>query len=250
MITDPQGSVLAVFLVFCRIGSCFMTMPGFASSRIPTQIRLLVAVAVSMACTPLVWDSVYPKVSSGGSIFVALIFTETLIGAVFGLITRFFTLGLQFAGAILTMMIGFNSTATADVLEDGAENQMTNMISFCGLMMLFMMDFHHVIFRALIDSYTVMPMGGVPDTQKMLITLTDTASRTYMLMLRLSSPFIIYGLMFNLGVGLVNKLAPQIPVYYISTPYLITGGMLLVYWSIGVMMRQFADAFIPIFLGH
>lgn len=155
--------------------------------------------------------------------FVALIFTETLIGAVFGLITRFFTLGLQFAGAILTMMIGFNSTATADVLEDGAENQMTNMISFCGLMMLFMMDFHHVVFRALIDSYTVMPMGGVPDTQKMLITLTDTASRTYMLMLRLSSPFIIYGLMFNLGVGLVNKLAPQIPVYYISTPILSRG---------------------------
>lgn len=250
MMSDPQGSVLALFLVFCRIGACFMTMPGFAASRVPTQVRLLVAVAVSMACTPLLWDTVYPKVSSGGSMFVGLIATETLIGVVFGMITRIFTLGLQFAGSILTMMIGFNGTTMPDVLEDSGENQMTNMISFCGLMMLFMMDFHHVVFRALIDSYTVMPMGGVPDTQKMLITLTDTASRTYMLMLRLSSPFIIYGLMFNVGVGLVNKLAPQIPVYYISTPYLITGGLLLVYWSIGVMMRQFADAFMPIFLGR
>ncbi|MBB4010203.1 flagellar biosynthetic protein FliR [Allorhizobium taibaishanense] len=250
MMSDPQGSVLALFLVFCRIGACFMTMPGFAASRVPTQVRLLVAVAVSMACTPLLWDTVYPKVSGGGSMFVALIATETLIGVVFGMITRIFTLGLQFAGSILTMMIGFNGTTMPDVLEDSPENQMTNMISFCGLMMLFMMDFHHIVFRALIDSYTVMPMGGVPDTQKMLITLTDTASRTYMLMLRLSSPFIIYGLMFNVGVGLVNKLAPQIPVYYISTPYLITGGLLLVYWSIGVMMRQFADAFMPIFLGR
>jgi flagellar biosynthetic protein FliR len=148
------------------------------------------------------------------------------------------------------MMIGFNATPAADVLEDTSENQMTNMISFCGLMMLFIMDFHHVIFRVLIDSYSVMPMGGVPNSQKMLITLTDTISKTYFLMLRLSSPFIIYGLMFNVGVGLVNKLAPQMPVYFISTPYLIGGGLLLVYWSLGAMMHQFAIAFMPILLGN
>ncbi|HBF30377.1 flagellar biosynthetic protein FliR [Rhizobium sp.] len=250
MITDPQGTVLALFLVFCRIGSCFMALPGFSSARIPSQLRVLVALAVSMSCMPLLWDTVYPKVAGGGVVFIALIVTETLIGTMFGLIARFFTLGLQFAGAILTMMIGFNATPAPDVLEDTSENQMTNMISFCGLMMLFIMDFHHVVFRVLVDSYTVMPMGGVPNSQKMLITLTDTISKTYFLMLRLSSPFIIYGLMFNIGVGLVNKLAAQMPVYYISAPYLIAGGLLLVYWSLGAMMHQFAIAFMPMLLGN
>ncbi len=250
MITDPQGTVLALFLVFCRIGSCFMALPGFASARLPAQIRILVALAVSISCLPILWDTVYPKVAGGGAIYIALIGTEVLIGTMFGLIARFFTLGLQFAGSVLTMMIGFNATPAPDVLEDASENQMTNMISFCGLMMLFIMDFHHVVFRVLIESYTVMPMGGVPNSQKMLITLTDTIARTYFLMLRLSSPFIIYGLMFNIGVGLVNKLAAQMPVYYISAPYLIGGGLLLVYWSIGAMMHQFAMAFMPIMLGN
>lgn len=250
MITDPQGTVLALFLVFCRIGSCFITLPGFSSSRVPTPVRLLIAAGVSMACLPLLWDTVYPKVQGGGVIYIALIGTETLIGTMFGLIARFFSLGLQFAGSILTMMIGFNGSPAPDVLEDSSENQMTNMISFCGLMMLFILDFHHVVFRVLIDSYNVMPMGGVPNTQKMLITLTDTISKTYFLMLRLTSPFIIYGLMFNVGVGLVNKLAAQIPIYYISAPYLIAGGLLLVYWSIGAMMHQFALAFMPMMLGN
>lgn len=250
MITDPQGTVLALFLVFCRIGSCFMALPGFSSARVPSQVRIFVALAVSMSCLPLLWDTVYPKVSGAGAVYIALIGTEVLIGTMFGLIARFFTLGLQFAGGVLTMMIGFNATPAVDVLEDTSENQMTNMISFCGLMMLFIMDFHHVIFRVLIDSYSVMPMGGVPNSQKMLITLTDTISKTYFLMLRLSSPFIIYGLMFNVGVGLVNKLAPQMPVYFISTPYLIAGGLLLVYWSLGAMMHQFAIAFMPMLLGN
>ncbi|MCM2291387.1 flagellar type III secretion system protein FliR [Allorhizobium sp. BGMRC 0089] len=250
MISDPQGSVLAVFLVFCRIGACFMVLPGFSTARVPMQVRLFVAIGISMAATPILWDTVYPKVSGGGASFILLIFTESLIGTVFGLMARIFVLGLQFAGAILTMMIGFNAMTAPDVLEDTAENQMTNMLSFCGLLMLFMMDFHHVVLHAMIDSYSIIPIGHSPNTQQMLITLTDTAAKTYYLMLRLSSPFIIYGLMFNFGIGLINKLAPQIPVYYISTPYLITGGLLLVYWSIGAMVRQFADSFLPIFLGN
>jgi flagellar biosynthetic protein FliR len=132
-------------------------------------------------------------------------------------------------------------------MEDTSENQMTNLISFGGLLLLFMMDFHHVVFRALVDSYTVMPLGGMPDSQKMLITLTDTLSQTFMLMLRLASPFMIFGLMFNVAVGLVNKLAPQVPVFYISTPYLLLGGLVLVYFTIAAMVMQFAQYFPMIF---
>ena len=45
MITDPEGTVLALFAAFCRVGGCFMLMPGFSSARIPMQIRLFVSVA-------------------------------------------------------------------------------------------------------------------------------------------------------------------------------------------------------------
>jgi flagellar biosynthetic protein FliR len=145
------------------------------------------------------------------------------------------------------MSIGLNTPGATDILEDSPENQMTNLISFGGLLVLFMMDFHHVVFRALVDSYTVMPLGGMPDSQKMLITLTDTLSQTFLLMLRLASPFLIFGLMFNFAVGLVNKLAPQVPVFYISTPYLLLGGLLLVYFTIAAMVMQFGQYFPMIF---
>ena len=147
------------------------------------------------------------------------------------------------------MSIGFSAPGTPDVIEDTAVNQLTNMISFGGLLLLFMFDFHHVVIRALIDSYGLMPLGGVPDTQKMLITLTDTLGATFMLMLRLASPFIIFGLMFNFSIGMINKLAPQIPIYFISTPYLLMGGLFLLYFSIAAMIRQFAENFLTVFQG-
>ncbi|EHS53771.1 flagellar biosynthetic protein FliR [Rhizobium sp. PDO1-076] len=247
MITDPEGTVLALFAVFCRIGACMMTLPGFSSARISMTIRVLLSVSMSLALLPILFDTVYPRVSGGGYTYIQLIVAEVLIGAMYGLVPRLYVLGLQFAGSATSMAIGFNSPGAADVIEDTSENQLTNLISFGGLLLLFMLDFHHVVFRALVESYSVMPLGGFPDTQKMLITLSDTLSKTFMLMLRLASPFIIFGLMFNVGVGLVNKLAPQIPIFYISTPYLLIGGLLLVYFSIAAMVMQFAQSFPMIF---
>ena len=247
MISDPQGTVLVLFAIFCRIGSCIMTLPGFSSARISMTVRFFLAFAVSMAMTPLLFDALYPRVSVGGSTLVGVIVAEILIGMMYGLVPRLYVLGLQFTGSVVSMAIGLNTPGATDILEDTSENQMTNLISFGGLLLLFMMDFHHVVFRALVDSYTVMPLGGMPDSQKMLITLTDTLSQTFMLMLRLASPFMIFGLMFNVAVGLVNKLAPQVPVFYISTPYLLLGGLLLVYFTIAAMVMQFAQNFPMIF---
>lgn len=247
MIADPQGTVLVLFAIFCRIGACIMTLPGFSSARISMTIRFFLAFAVSMAMTPLLFDTIYPSVTGTTASLIGVIVAELLIGLMYGLVPRLYVLGLQFAGSAISMSIGLNTPGATDILEDSPENQMTNLISFGGLLVLFMMDFHHVVFRALVDSYAVMPLGGMPDSQKMLITLTDTLSQTFMLMLRLASPFLIFGLMFNFAVGLVNKLAPQVPVFYISTPYLLLGGLLLVYFTIASMVMQFGQYFPMIF---
>lgn len=247
MITDPQGTVLTLFLAFCRIGGCFMVLPGFSSARVPTNVRLFLSLGLSLAVMPVLWDTLYPNVSVTPASMIGLIGSEMLIGIMYGMIARMYVLGLQFAGAILTMSIGFTAPGGHDVLEDMQETSLTSLITFAGLMLLFILDFHHMIFRALVDSYAVTPVGAVLEPQKLLITLTDTLRASTNIMLRLASPFLIYGLLFNVAVGLVNKLAPQVPVYFISTPYLITGGIFMMYLAIAAMIRLFAEGFAPIF---
>lgn len=247
MINDPQGTILALFAVFCRVGGCFLVLPGFSSARVPTQIRLFVAVAVSLSLTPLLWATVYPKVHGPDTTYIGMVFVEGLIGVVIGLVARFFVLGLQFTGTVMTMMVGFTAPPASDILEDGSENQLTNMISFAGLLLLFMLDFHHVIIMAIADSYKTLPMGGDFEARRALVTLTNTLSSTFMIMLRLASPFVVYGLLFNVTIGFINKLAPQLPIYFISQPFIVMGGLVLIYFGIAIMIRLFADAFMPLF---
>lgn len=250
MIADPEGLVLAAFAAFCRIGACFMLLPGFSTSRVPQLVRLLIALAVSFAVLPLLWNDIYPLSQRSGTDYLLIVGGETAIGSVIGLIARYYILGMQFAGSVATMMIGFNAPPTMDVLEDSAESQITNMLGFAALLVLFMLDFHHQVIIALVQSYKVMPPAVSFDAQKALITLTDTLVATFQIMLRLASPFILYSLIFNLAIGFINKLAPQMPIYFISTPYLLMGGLFLLYLGVAAMLTVFADGFGPVFSGQ
>ena len=70
------------------------------------------------------------------------------------------------------------------------------------------------------------------------------------MVLRLGSPFVAYGILVNLATGFINKLSPQIPVYFISLPFVITGGLVLVYFAIPTMLSLFADGFVPVTIGR
>lgn len=250
MIADPQGTVLALFVAFCRIGACVMVMPGFGSMRVAVQIRLFLAVALSMAILPLVWDSIYPKVSTGSYTYLSLVGGEVLIGATLGMIARFYVLALQFAGTSISMLIGFNSMSSSDVAEPMVQSELATLINFVGLLLLFVLNFHQIIIIALAHSYQFLPVGHVFETQTALVTLTDTLSKSFMIMLQLASPFIIYGLVFNIAIGMVNKLAPQIPIYFISLPFILAGGLILFYFGAADFFHLFATRFEPVFGGR
>ncbi|WP_173021051.1 flagellar biosynthetic protein FliR, partial [Candidatus Liberibacter asiaticus] len=57
-------------------------------------------------------------------------------------------------------------------------------------------------------------------------------------------PFLFFYIVFNISIGLLNKLVPQIPIYFISTPYLIGLGSLFLCLSIEIIVYQFSHSFL------
>jgi flagellar biosynthetic protein FliR len=240
VITDPEGTILALFATFCRIGGCFMVLPGISTARVSLRIRLFLSIAISIAIIPLMWDQIYAATRVGNSAYVVLIASETFIGVTLGLIARYIMLGLQFSGAALSASIGFNAAPSGAILQNEPQG---------AIVLLFISDFHHLVIQTIVNSYDFMPIGTGFEVRMALVTLTDTLGETFLLMLRLASPFIVYGLIFNLAIGMVNKLAPQIPIYFISIPFILAGGLLLIYFGITNYLTLFLDGFIQIFQG-
>jgi flagellar biosynthetic protein FliR len=242
--------VIAAFLAFCRIGACFMLMPGFSSVRVSIHVRLFAALAVTWALLAHLWDSILPFVNRAPDALLALIVSEVLIGATIGLVTRLYTLALQFAGSTIAMVGGFGGMAGSTVEEAEPQAPLTAIITLSALLLLFIFNFHHEIFKALVLSYEIAPLSGYFNPHGALLDVTETLAQSFYLTLRLASPFIAYAILVNLAIGFVNKLVPQIPVYFVSLPFVVVGTLALMYFGITMMLSLFIDGFLPTTIGR
>jgi flagellar biosynthetic protein FliR len=245
-----ETTILAAFLAFCRVGACFMVMPGFSSVRVPVQVRLFTAIAVTIGLLTFLWDRIYPFIDPHPQVLFPMILSELLVGGLIGAMTRLYMEALRFIGAGMAMLIGFNTSGGTAIEEAEPQAPMAELISFSALLLLFTLDFHHEVIRALVSSYQVAPLNVFFNPQAALVDVADTLSDSFFLVLRLGSPFVAYALLVNLTVGFVNKLTPQIPVYFISQPLIIGGGIVLFYLAIGTLLSLFTDGFVALTLAR
>ena len=55
----------------------------------------------------------------------------------------------------------------------------------------------------------------------------------------IGSPFIVFALVFNLGLGVLQRLMPQFQVYFLAAPLTILVGLAITAVLIGTIMRLY-----------
>jgi flagellar biosynthetic protein FliR len=97
--------------------------------------------------------------------------------------------------------------------------------------------------RGLVASYTAMPVNQKLAADFTLVQLVDALTQAFALTLQISGPFIIYSIAINFLFGIVSKLTPQIAVYFISIPFVMVGGLLILYITVADFMKLFSAGF-------
>ena len=59
--------------------------------------------------------------------------------------------------------------------------------------------------------------------------------------MQLAAPFLLFGLLFNLKLGLLSRLMPQMRVFFVGMPLTILIGFLILIMVVGAMMMTFLD---------
>ena len=235
-------TIQATLLIFCRVGACIMLMPGIASPRVPVRARLFIALGITLALAPITVAQVAPSTANGSPVvLVALMAHETMIGAMIGLLARLFLLALETLGTAIAMAVGLGNVLGGPPLDESdAVPPITSMITFAATVLIFLTDLHWEILRGLAASYTALPVAAGLSARFALAQVGDALGTAFFLALRISSPFIIFAIVVNLALGLLNKLTPQIPVYFVSAPFVIAGGLVMLYFT----SNQFLEAFL------
>jgi flagellar biosynthetic protein FliR len=221
-------------LVFARAGTMVMLLPGLGEQNISARLRLTIALILAAVLLPL------HRTSALGPVVVLLV-EEIIIGAVLGLTARLTISALEVAGSVIAQQLGLGFVTAVDPTQGEQGVIVGNFLTMLGITLFFATDMHYLVIAALNDSYTLFEPGEVLSTGDVAALMTKTVSGAFRIGIQLSSPFLVFGLVFNLGLGLLSRLMPQMQVFFVALPLSILLGLLFLVLVLGSMMGLFLD---------
>jgi flagellar biosynthesis protein FliR len=231
-------------LVFARVGAMVMLLPGFGESNIPVRAKLSIALLLTLILLPL-HRSAYHDMSSMASLTV-LMLHEIVIGIVLGATARVTLSALQVAGSVIAQQLGLGFVTAVDPTQGQQGLLIGNFLTVLGLTLLFATDTHHLVLAALNESYRIFSPGELLSTGDVAALATRAFAEAFKIGLQLSAPFLVFGLVFNIGLGVLARLMPQMQVYFVGVPLSIMVGFLIFALVITAMMGTYLNYFIGV----
>lgn len=238
--TFAVGEVFAYLLVFCRVGSAIMIMPGVGDAFVSPRVRLLFALGVTACAAPVLQGALPPPPATAlGSLLV--IAGEIGYGLFVGMISRILIATIHTAGMIIATQ---SSLASAMLFDPAMGTQGTvvgNFLSLAVLLVLFTSDMHHGVLIAAVDSYTLFRPGAFLPMGDFSGYAVRLAGDCFLLAVQLSAPIMVLSLVLYFSAGILNKLMPTMQVFFVMVPLQILLSFFILMASISAMMLVFTN---------
>jgi flagellar biosynthetic protein FliR len=230
-------------LIFARVGSILMLMPALGEMTIPARMRLGFALVFSLVLYPLVQPSL-PAIPADPLTVLVYLLHELAIGLILGSITRMVTMAAAVAGSVIAFQTGLSGAQGADPVNGGVQGALIGaFLSLLGVTLIFATDLHHVALMAIRDSYMVFSPKEPLMFGDAAQTAIQSAAAAFVIGIQMSAPFIVLGLVFYLGMGLLARMMPQLQVFFVVMPASIWVGLLLVGLLLAMMMGWYLTHF-------
>ena len=239
-------ALAAIFvLVFARVGAMVMLLPGFGETNIPARVKLSIALLLTLIILPLHRNAYHVDVTSIAPLAVLMVH-ELIIGIVLGATARVTLSALSVAGSVIAQQLGLGFVTAIDPTQGQQGQIIGNFLTILALTLLFATDSHYLVIAALSESYRIFSPGEVMPTGDVAALATTAFAGAFKIGLQLSAPFLVFGLVFNIGLGVLARLMPQMQVYFVGVPLAIVIGFLIFGVVLAAMMGTYLDYFLGV----
>jgi len=236
------ANVFAAMLIFCRVGTAMMLLPGFGEFYVMQRFRLLLALLIALLLTPVL-APLLPPLPAGAGRLTVVIGSEIAIGLFIGMVARILLAALDIAGTVVSFQLGLSSAQIFNPMAASTGTLTSTLYGVLGVLLIFLSDLHHVLLRAMVDSYDVFKPGELPPINDLSEMITRSVAGAFIVGMEMAAPFILLGTLFFIALGVVGRLAPQLQILFVTLPLQILGGMLALVFVLAAGMQWFLEAF-------
>lgn len=235
--------IFAYLLIMTRLGACLMFIPALGDNTIPARVRVTLAMALTLVVYLVLHDQI-PLMPIQTIKIVMLLAREALIGMIIGLFARLLLSAVHTAGTMIAMSTGLAAAQSFDPTQGSQSAMVSTLLTLMAVTLIFVTDIHHQLIWAMVNSYNVFPIGfealdfgGIAGIAANIIT------NSFALGVQLAAPFIVYSLIFYVSMGILVRMMPQLPVFFVAMPLNVALGL----WVFALVVTSIMQWFIVSF---
>jgi flagellar biosynthetic protein FliR len=203
----------------------------FASRILPSLLKgswTLLMAFLLYSVVPIPAD-----VPVGGAAFGFAVGRELLVGFVIGLAAYLMFVGIQLAGQVVDIQMGLGMVNIIDPMSSAQVSVMGQYFYLVATLVFLAVDGHHVLLRALADSFELVPLGHANFTPTMAGLFNERASALFLVAFRVGAPVVGALFLTNLALGVLARTVPQMNVFIVGMPLNVGVGLLMAALSMG-----------------
>lgn len=236
------------FWPFVRIGAFVMVMPVIGGSFVPKQVRLILALALTLAITPLLPAKVSVEFLSLAGLL--LTFQEVFIGVAMGFALQLIFDAISLGGQVIAMSMGLGFAVFLDRERGVNIPVLGQLFLLLGMLVFLSLDGHLAIIQLLADSFQILPMATGGLGRVAVWNLLMWSGQVFEVAMKIALPAVTALLVVNLSFGVTSRAAPTLNLFAVGFPVAMLLGFVVIFLSLGSLTenvsRSLDDAFMMI----
>jgi flagellar biosynthetic protein FliR len=213
-----------ILLMWIRVMGLFTTAPIWSNRQIPVQVRVALSFAIGLLLHGLIPQ---PPLAVSLVQLIPVALKELLVGMLIGFVVALAFGAFQFAGELLDINIGFTMMNVLDPMTNTQAPLLGNFLYILSLLIFFVINGHHMLFQAVVDSYRVVPVDGAVLTAPLAEHMVQAGAQMFAIGLQVAMPIMAALLLTAVALGIINRTVPQMNVFVMGLPVQMFVGIAL-----------------------
>lgn len=219
-------------MILMRITSFIYIAPFFSMANTPQRVKL----GFSIFTAALIYMVVPLEVPSYQNLmeYSMIIIKESATGLLIGFSAYLCSTIIMFAGRMIDTEIGMSMATMFDQTLKTQSSLTGGLYNYLLLMMMLVTDMHHFLLKALVDTFQLIPIGGIR-VEGLQTTLLEFISNYFMIGFRIVIPIFCVTLLVNVILGILAKVAPQMNMFAVGIQIKVLVGYAILFLLAGML---------------
>ena len=239
-----EQQVAAFIFVFLRMSAMIVMIPVFGERTVPARVKAGLALIISMLVFPFVRTQIPPVEHFDFLPLVTGMTGEVLIGLIIGFTARFVFAGVQFAGEMVGLQMGFSIANIIDPITSAQVSIIAEFQFLFATLIFLIVDAHHIFLLAMVDSYRIIHPLSFHFSGALMAAILGFSRDVFIVAVKVSAPIIAALLFTSVGLGIVARTVPQINIFIVGFPLQIAVGLIFIGLTIPVFLKVLEGYFL------